>query len=422
MPFTHRQVSALRAKPTRYEVPEPGRTGLAIRVTPNGQKSWTFRYRFQGKQCRMVFGTYPALSVVDARVKLTEAQKQLQADQDPGAMMAAERDAERTAPTMDDLAKEYLERHAAKTMRPATVNEDRRILHREILPYWGQRPAKDITRRDIILLLDKIEDRGATVLRNRIGGVLSRVFLFAMDRGIVPASPAVSIHRLKEKPRTRVLSHVEIRDFWHNLDTVPITATMRAALRWLLVTGQRRSDVAGAPWIEIDDAQRLWRIPGTRTKNKREQILPLPTLALDILKDADHARVRPQPTRENRKDRAPYDPTPSPWLFPSSRHARQITPGALTCAIFRHRVALGIGDATVHDLRRTFATAHGELGTPSDILSGLLGHTPTTITRAVYDHSTLMEPKRQAMERYSAWLSRVIAGKHTHGAVVQLRG
>ena len=75
----------------------------------------------------------------------------------------------------------------------------------------------------------------------------------------------------------------------------------------------------------------------------------------------------------------------------------------------RHRHTLGIGDATVHDLRRTFATWHGELGTPPDILSGLLGHTPATITRQVYDQSTGLDAKRTAMEAYGAWLSRIIA-------------
>lgn len=409
MAFTDRQVNSLRPRKARYEIPEPGRTGLAIRVTPNGVKTWTLRYRYRGTQKRMVLGTYPALSLADVRVRLADAKKQLDAGQDPGALVSAERHAEKTAPTMTALVGEYISRHAIKTMRPATVKEDSRILHKEILPHWGPRPAKDITRRDTILLLDTVEDRGALVLRNRIAGVLSRVFLFAMDRGIVEASPAVSIKRRPERARTRFLSRKEIRSFWNNLDHIPITTPMRLALKWLLVTGQRRSDAAGAPRTEIEDARQLWTIPAERTKNEREQVLPLNQLALQILLEADLARVRQQPTRLNRKDRRPYDATPSPWLFPSSVGENPITPAALTCAMVRHRHTLGIGDATVHDLRRTFATWHGELGTPPDILSGLLGHTPATITRQVYDQSTGLDAKRTAMEAYGAWLSRIIA-------------
>lgn len=428
MAFTDRQVNSLRPRRSRYEIPEPGRTGLALRVSPFNVKTWCFRYRFHGVQKRMLLGTYPQRSLVDARLALADAKKKLDAGDDPGALMAEARRATRTAATVAELVQEYLTRHT-RTMRPATIREDTRILDREILPHWRHRKAATIDRRDVMTLLNGIEDRGVGVMRNRIASVLSRLFLFGLNQGLVPASPAVTLPRLTrigdrtiEQPRTRVLSQEEIRDFWQNLDKVPLTPAMRLALRWLLVTGQRRSDVAGAPRLEIDDKHRLWRIPGVRTKNKREQILPLPSLALDILKDADRMRIRPQPTRLNRKDRRPYDPTPSPWLFPSTRHAHPITPAALTCALVRHRAALGIGTASLHDLRRSFATHLGELGTPPDILSALLGHAPTTITKQVYDHSKLIEAKRKTMEKWSAWLSRVIAGKQTQGDVVRLRG
>jgi hypothetical protein len=252
MPFTDRQVNALRPKIARYEVPEPGRTGLAVRVTSTGIKTWTFRYRFNGEQQRMVFGAYPAMSLADAREALAKAKKHLDTGHDPGAIVADIRHAERTAPTMAAVAQEYLDRHASRTMRPATVREDRRILDREIVPAWRHRRAKQITRRDLIVLLDAIEDRGARVLRNRVAGVLSRVFLFALDRGIVDASPAVNVKRLEEQPRKRFLSQDEIRAFWFGLDTVPITPAIKMALRWALVTGQRRGELAGARRDEID--------------------------------------------------------------------------------------------------------------------------------------------------------------------------
>lgn len=166
---------------------------------------------------------------------------------------------------------------------------------------------------------------------------------------------------------------------------------------------------------------RIWRIPPENAKTDREQLVPLPALALDVLAEADAARIRPQPTRLNRKDRKPHDPTPSEWLFPSTRHAKPITPAAITCALVRHRHTLGIGDATVHDLRRSFATWHGELGTPPDILSALLGHAPNSITARVYDQSILLERRRDAMERWSVWLSRLLADEAPDN-VIPLRG
>ena len=155
------------------------------------------------------------------------------------------------------------------------------------------------------------------------------------------ASPAFNIKRLKkigqqevERRRKRFLSSDEIRSFWFGLDKVAITSAMRAALRWALVTGQRRGELAGTERDEIDEIAGIWRIPAARTKGDRDQILPLPKLALQILVEADRIRVRPQPTRLKRKDRRPYDSTPSPWLFPQSG---MIACGAARRIDVRHR-------------------------------------------------------------------------------------
>lgn len=418
MPFTTRQLDALKPKASRYEIPEPGRTGLAVRVTPNGQKAWTFRYRFHGEQKRMVFGGYPLLSLADVRVKLADAKRRLENGEDPGALLAEERGAKREAATISELVESYLTRHAEKTMRPATVKEDRRILEKEVLPLWRRRLAQDITRRDVMALLNAIEDRQVYVMRNRVAGVLSRIFLYALNQGMINGSPAIQLPRLRkigkkkvEQPRERFLSKEEIRAFWSNLDKVPVTPAMRAALKWSLVTGQRRGEVAGARREEIDETAALWRIPAERTKNGQEQLLPLPSLAITILAEADASRVRPQPRRLNRKDRRAYDPAPSLFLFPSSRYAQPITPAALTCAIVRHRGTLGIGNATVHDLRRTVATWMGEIGIDKDLIAAVLNHAPKGVTAAHYNHASLLGPKTKAMERWSAWLSQVLAGE-----------
>lgn len=421
MPFTDKGVAALKPKAARYEVKEPGRTGLGLRVTPKGAKTWTFVYRFEDAQRRMVLGSYPVMGLASARVALAAAREKLQLGTDPGAEVAEQRQAERSAPTIAELVDEYLERHARRTMRPITAAEDERLLRRDVVPAWGKRRAKDIGRRDIILLLDGIEERGAPVLRNRVAGLLSRLFMFALDRGVVDASPAIGIRRLEETARDRYLSKDEIRSFWHGLDAIDATASVKTALRFLLMTGQRRGEVAGAFRAEIDDVEALWHLPAARAKNGRDNLVPLPPMAVELIAAADAARVRPAPARPNRKDRPPYDPTPSPYLFPSTRLGKPLEPAALTRAVNRNRKLLGIGDATVHDLRRTFATWHGEIGTPPEILSALLNHTPATITAKVYDLSTNLEPRRQAMTTWCAWLQRLVDGEAIAENVVQLR-
>lgn len=420
MPFTDRQIAALRPKAVRYEVAEPGRTGLAVRVSPDGEKVWTFRYRWNGRQKRMLLGPCRKMGPAKARIALAEAKDKLQAGIDPGAAVAEERRAARTAPTVDQLVVEYLERHARPNMKPASAAEDDRLLNREVLPEWRRRKAADITRRDVIELLDGIADRGAPVVRNRVAGVLSRLFNVGIERGLVAASPAAGVRRLPETPRETFLSVDQVRAFWHGVGTIDASPAVKVALRFVLLTGQRRGEVAGAARAEIDDTG-LWRLPAARAKNGRDNLIPLPPLGLQLVAEADACRVRKMPTRPNRRDRRRYDPTPSPWLFPSRVGDGPVDGAALTHAVARHRDALGIGEATVHDLRRTFATWHAELGTPPDILAALLNHTPTTITARVYDRSSNLAARERAMATWCEWLARVVGGEAIAENVVTLR-
>ena len=410
MPFTDKQIAALKPRVQRYERMEPGRTGLGMRVTPNGAKTWTFRYRFDGDQRRMVFGTYPKMGVAKAHVALADAREKLRMDIDPGAVVAEDRAAELNAETVSELIGEYVERHAKPNMKPSSAAEDERLLRREVASELGGRKAKDISRRDLIRLLDAIEDRGAPITRNRTAGVLSRLFRFGMDRGIVDASPATGIRRLDENSRDRFLTPQEIHALWHGLDDIAATPVVRAAIRFLLVTGQRRAEVAGTVRSEIDDAEALWRLPALRAKNGRENIIPLPQFAMRIVEDADKCRVRSS-VRPNRKDRVAFDATPSPYLFPSRLVGRPVKPDGITQGYIRGRDKLGVGDAVIHDLRRTFATCHGEIGTPPEILSALLNHAPTTMTAKVYNRATNIEPRRRAMEQWCDWLALVTTGR-----------
>jgi integrase len=422
MPFTDRQIASLKPKAARYDRTEPGRSGLRIRVSPGGAKTWCWLFRLGGEQKRVVFGHYPDMSLVAAHKALADAKEKVQAGIDPSIEIAAEREAERNAETIQELADEYLKRHAAPNMRPISFKEDKR-LEREIVPTWPALKAKDVRRRDIIKLLDRLEDRGVPVLRNRVASCLSRVFKFAMDRGIIDASPAFGIRRLPEISRDRFLSAEEIHTLWTNLakPDLEMTAAVKAALKFALVTGQRRAEVAGIERTEIDDAEKVWRLPASRSKNGRETIVPLPPLAMRIVAEADALRVRPVPVRPNRKGRAPHDDTPCPFLFPSYHLGKPIEPAAITRALNRNRAAIGIGDEpTIHDLRRTFATWHGELGTAPEILSALLNHAPVSITGQVYNRATLLEPRRRAMEVWCSWLERVVAGQPIEEKVIRL--
>ncbi len=406
MAFTDKSIAALKPKAARYEVWE-GKSGLGIRVGTSGKKTWIAMYRHEGIQKRLKLGVYPKVMLAKARLEHAQAKDLLDQGTDPNTKTKQAKAAERNAETVAQLTGEYLERHARKKKKSA--DQDQRTIDREIIPVLGKKKAKAITRRDIMLLLDDIEERGSPVMRNRTASLLSKVFRFGLDRGIVDASPAVGIERLEENARERLLSPTELRSFWSGLDTADMDRRTALALKFTLLTGQRRGEVAGTVANEIDQ-DALWWIPGERTKNGRTNVVPLPALAMRTVKEADMLRTPKPPARPNRKDRAVFDPKPSPWLFASRIGKKPLEPAALTRALNRNRDSLGVGDATIHDLRRTFATVHGELGTPPEILKALLNHTPTEITEKVYNLAVNLEPRRKAMFAWCSWLETVLAG------------
>ncbi len=203
MRMTDKGVEALKPKPKRYEAWEDGRTGFGVRVSIRGRKSWLFMYRFDRKARRMTLGAYPFMGVADARIAYAAAKKKLELGIDPGAEALGKKKAERNAETVKDLIDEYMERYARPNKRSA--HEDERILNKDVAPEWGNRKAREITRRDAIRLLDKIVDRGSPIMANRTLSALKKVWNFALDRDILDATPFARIKPpTKENHRDRI--------------------------------------------------------------------------------------------------------------------------------------------------------------------------------------------------------------------------
>src|SRR5437868_1820738 len=283
--LTDRSIEALRPNPARYEVWDEARKGFGVRVSPRGIKSFVWVYHHEGRPRRLTFGTYPRLSLADAGVKLAEAKNLLAKGIDPGSRAVAERDAERHAETVNELVASYLDRYAR--IRKRSAAEDERILRKDVLPRWARRKAKDITRRDIVRLLNEIVDRGAPIQANRTLTILRRMFRFAVGQAVIEISPCDQVEAPSaENERDRALSDDEIRVFWHALDTASMEPNARRILRLMLVTGQRKGEVMGLYAREIDHEKRLWVLPADRAKNGREHLVPLSSPALEILTEA----------------------------------------------------------------------------------------------------------------------------------------
>ncbi len=400
MRFTDKGIAALKPKAERYEVWEAGKTGLGVRVSTRGRKSWIYMYRFGGKARRMTIGTYPPLTLANARVLHAKAREVKEEGEDPGVSHIAKRRAERHAHTVADLVEEYLEKHARPNKRSAAIDE--RVLKKEVVPVWGRRKAKDITRRDIITLLDGLVDRGSPVMANRLLAIVRRMFGFAVERDILGATPCVYIKApTKETPRDRVLSSTEIAAFWHGLEKASMLPLTRLALKLMLVTAQRRDEVVSAAWSEFNLSEDIWEIPATRSKNKNAHRVPPSSLACGLLNQVQELGRG------------------SLWLFPSSRVDGPMVSISVTRAMRENLSRIGIDNATPHDLRRTAASNMTEMGIPRLVVSKVLGHSDGSIT-AIYDRFEYWPQKKQALDAWSARLEEIISGKPAISNVVPL--
>lgn len=362
-------------------------SGLVLRITENGAKSWCIRYRIHGRQRRLSIGKYPRFGLADARNHARELLQRADLGHDP----AIERQSLAAAPTFEELAEEFLARHV-KDLRSAT--EYRRIIHREFYPRWRHRKAADITRREIVKLLDEIHDRGCNVMPTRVFAVIRKMYNWGIGRDLVETSPCDHVKCPgRPQPRDRILSEKELLRFWDACDVAgPVMASM---FRLRLVTAQRGMELCHMRWSDIEED--WWTIPGELSKNRLSHRVPLTPLALSLIERAANK---------------------SEWVFPSPWYTD--TPlKNYQKAFQRVRKTADLLDIRSHDLRRTAASHMTSIGIPRLVVSKILNHVETGVT-AVYDRHSYDREKRDALARWSVHLEQLFSGKPQAPNVIQL--
>ena len=412
MKFTDRSIQAIKPKAERFEAWEDNGKGFGLRVGPSGKKSWIYLYRFEGRARRMTLGEYPGMSLADAHEEHAKAKKALSKGTDPGEKEQAQKAAHKNAFTVKDLVDEYMERHAKRNK--VTWREDLRCLNKDIIPFIGKRKAKDIKNRDIVLVRDRIIDRGADAMANRTHNILTKLFNFAVERGILDASPCAALTLPAEKgERDRALDFDEIKVFWNGLDDSDMEPVNKLALKFLLVTDQRRSEVVKSEWEEFNLHKREWEIPveriKTRKRKKKKKIgphmVPLSDLAVGLLEKIKELSGN------------------SPFLFPSSRTGRSIDPPAVTRALRwvldeKYKDRIKVEYFTVHDLRRTAATGMAEIGISRFNIQRVLNHEEGDTADRYIKYQYFPE-KKDALHRWGRKLEAIISGETAK--VIELR-
>jgi integrase len=409
--LTAAAVERFRAAPgVRTEYFDKLLPGFALRVSgpspsnPAGAKSWVVFYRFGGKLRRDTIGKWPVLELGEAREKARKLLAAVSENRDPHPAAQA-------TYAVEGAVDEFMKRHMAAHQRSASyVNETRRIFDTLVLPRWRGRALQDISRRDVLELLDLIADgrassraekagKGAPIMANRALAALRVFFRWEVGRGLIAASPVTNIPRpAAENPRDRVLSDNEIVAFWQGCES--LGWPFGALFRLLLLTAQRRDEVGSMTWLEVDLDSGLWTLPRERAKNDREHEVQLSGLALAILEAAPRiAGSRFIFTTTGQRPASGF----------SKAKQRLDLQMAQLCA-GEEKIATAVPAWTLHDLRRTTATGMARLNIAPHVVDRVLNHVSGTIrgVAAVYNRHAYLDERRAALEAWGRYVEGLV--------------
>lgn len=448
--FTETWLKSLLDRPPEADTTysEAGRVGFVLRHRTGGTLAFVARYQRNGKPDWLTIGEYPALTLEQAHEAHAEVRKQLANGLDPKAererlRIEREREQQRRKVTEGITVRSVIAEWAwwhARRKEPSTGKRRRknpreavRLLKVHLLvPHLKDKPAANITKRDLVMVIDKVIARDALVMANRIRDLIVQVFAFAASRDLIPSSPAAGLLRKpggEEASRERVLSRDEIRVVWAALDDpkTKMSLRVRLALKLILATAQRGGEVSKARLDEFDISSRVWTIPADVAKNEKEHSVPLTDLAIELLHEL---RLATAP-RTNRKTKAMR--TRGPFLLPTEhvddKPDQPISERALSRALKNNHTGdddnpklFGLLPFTPHDLRRTASTMMTSLGIPRLHVSKVINHTSgehdeTPEIAGVYDRHNYWPEKVRALTVWEAELRNIISTQPSNACV-----
>ena len=396
--LTDRTLKALKpAKPgQRYEVADAVVPGLAIRVTPTGQRTFVLIARYPGSSnpTRRAIGEYGAITLDQARAEARRWLDLLKRGKDPKAELERAKRAElrKQKHTFAAVAEDYLRRHV-KGQRTAKVAE--RDIRKELIARWAARPVTDITRDDVVALIEEIADRPAPAMAHLVFAYTRSLFNWAIARSVygLETSPCDRLHPAKligpKEPRQRVLTDRELTALWRA--TEKLGYPFGPLYRLLLLTGARKNEVAGLSRSEIDLDEKLWSVPPERFKSKTTHLVPLTAPAIAVIE------VLPNFGKGDHLFSTTFGEKPVSGFSKSKDKLDALMAGEIgTLPPWR-----------VHDIRRTVRTRLASLRVSDLVAETILGHGRKGLQR-VYDQHQYLPEMREALELWAAKLRNIV--------------
>lgn len=374
--LTPKLIDSLQAATTkRYEVRDEIVTGLMVRVSYTGAKVWCLAATVKDRPRRIKLGTYPVLSLADARDKARDILRQVQ--------LGTFEDQPELRLTLGEVIPQFIELYAKPRNRSWKSTE--RVLSK--FAALHDKPLDEIKRGDVVKVLDDMMSAGMGTGTNRALAAIKKLFSWCVDRGTLETNPVAALKApAKEVSRDRVLTSAEIVACWSAAEGEGFPFEPFAKL--VILTGQRRGEVAGMQWSEIDLTNATWTIPAKRAKNATQHTVPLAPLAVSIL--------------ENLPRFAGSD-----YVFTTTGKTPISGFGRLKARLEK---ASGADDWRMHDIRRTVATNMAMMGVQPHVIEAVLNHKSGIVSgvAAVYNRHAYTLEKRGALTKWAEHVGELI--------------
>jgi integrase len=395
MPISLSDAKVRNARPRLKPYKLSDGDGLFLVIMPSGSKYWRMKYVFAGKEKLLALGVYPGITLGEARERRAQARKLLAAGTDPGD---AKKEAKRAAilkseNTFEAVARDWLEKRKHQW---ASITTDVKLgrLEKHVFPKIGSRPIADITPPEVLAMLRVVEDKGTLETARRAMQICGQIFMYAIATGRAERNPVPDLRGALKAPVVKHRSYLkenELPAYLDKLEAYDGDPQTKLALRLLLLTFVRTTELRGAEWGEIDWDKAEWRIPAERMKMRELHIVPLPTQAIAVLRQLQkHSGNRP-------------------FIFPNQHNPSTfMSENTMLFALYR----MGYHSrATGHGFRSTASTILNEHGFRADVIERQLAHGERDKVRAAYNHAQYLPDRREMMQWWADYLDKAAAKK-----------
>jgi integrase len=383
-------------KPSVKQVKLYDSDGLFLLITPQGGKYFRFKYRFDGKEKLLALGTYPEISLADARQRRDDARRQVAHGIDPGAVKKAQKQAVTSeTETFEVIAREWHTKFS-HTWAPGHADKLLSAMTRDLFPWLGARPIKALKAPELLAVLRRIESRGALETAHRMRGLLGQIFRYAVSTGRAERDPAADLRGALPQPNERHLAAItapkEVTSLLRAIDGYQGSFVVKCAMRLAPMLFVRPGELRHAEWAELDLEESVWNIPAHKMKMKQAHIVPLCRQAVEILTELKELTGA------------------SRYVFPSGRtFARPMSENAILAAL--RRMGYDKNTMTGHGFRAMARTILDEvLQVRTDFIEHQLAHAVKDPNGRAYNRTAHLVERRKMMQTWADYLDGLKAG------------